>query len=44
LGLDKSVAAAITNGEPITAPGVPEEFAEAERLVTEDCIRATLKD
>lgn len=42
LALNESFAAAINSGGPVTAPGVPEGFAEAERLVTEDCIRAVL--
>ncbi|NLT72484.1 MAG: hypothetical protein GXX91_17560, partial [Verrucomicrobiaceae bacterium] len=44
LALNESVAAAIANGDPVTAPGVPEGYPEPEGLVTEDCIRAQRRD
>jgi hypothetical protein len=34
-----AVAAKIENGSPVTAPGVPENYPDAKKLVTEDCIR-----
>ena len=39
LALNQQVAAKIEKGEPVTAPGVPGNYPDAERLVTEDCIR-----
>jgi len=37
--LNQEVAAKIEKGEPVTAPGVPKNYPEAHKLVTEDCIR-----
>jgi hypothetical protein len=39
LALNQSVAARIANGEPVTAPGVPKDYPDASKLVTDDCIR-----
>lgn len=39
LALNQAVAAKIDKGEPVTAPGVPPNYPDAEKLVTEDCIR-----
>ncbi len=41
LELNLDVARRIDGGKPVTAPGVPPGFANAERLVTGDCIRPT---
>jgi hypothetical protein len=39
LALNQEVAAKIENGEPVTAPGVPKNYPDAKKLVTEDCIQ-----
>ena len=39
LELNLAVAAKEKAGEPVTAPGVPATYADAAKLVTEDCIR-----
>lgn len=39
LDLNQQVAAKIEKGEPVTAPGVPKNYPDAKKLVTEDCIR-----
>jgi hypothetical protein len=39
LNLNQQVAAKIEKGEPVTAPGVPQNYPDAKKLVTEDCIR-----
>ena len=39
LALNQQVAAKIENGEPVMPPGVPKNYADARKLVTEDCIR-----
>jgi hypothetical protein len=39
LALNQEVAANIERGEPVTAPGVPKSYPDAQKLVTEDCIR-----
>ena len=39
LALNQEVAAKIEKGEPVTAPGVPKNYPDAKKLVTEDCIR-----
>ena len=39
LALNQQVAAKIENVEPVTAPGVPNNYPDAKKLVTEDCIR-----
>jgi hypothetical protein len=38
LALNQAVAAKIEKGEPVTAPGVPKNYPDAKKLVTEDCI------
>ncbi|MBE0542188.1 MAG: hypothetical protein IH623_12445 [Verrucomicrobia bacterium] len=38
LALNQQVAAKIEKGEPVTAPGVPPNYPDAKKLVTEDCI------
>ncbi len=38
LDLNLSVAAAISRGQPVTAPGVPASYGDASDLVTPDCI------
>ena len=39
LALNQEVAAKIERGEPVTAPGVPPNYPDAQKLVTEDCIK-----
>ena len=39
LALNQEVAAKIAKGESVTAPGVPANYPDPKRLVTEDCIR-----
>ena len=39
LALNLEVAAKIERGEPVTAPGVPANYPDAKKLVTDDCIR-----
>lgn len=39
LALNQEVAAKIEKGEPVTAPGVPKNYPDAKKLVTEDCIK-----
>lgn len=39
LALNQNVAAKIEGGEPGTAPGVPKNYPDAKKLVTEDCIQ-----
>lgn len=41
LGLNLEVARREREGEPVTAPGVPPGYSDPDRLVTEDCIRAS---
>ena len=41
LALNQQVAAKIEKGEPVMAPGVPKNYPDAQKLVTEDCIRPT---
>lgn len=41
LALNLDVAARIARGEPVTAPGVPRNYPDAGKLVTEDCIQPT---
>jgi hypothetical protein len=40
LALNLDVAARTEAGQPVIAPGVPACYADPERLVTDDCIRA----
>ena len=39
LALNQQVAAKIEKGEPVTPPGVPKNYPDAKKLVTEDCIK-----
>jgi len=39
LALNQQVAAKIEKREPVTAPGVPKNYHDPKKLVTEDCIR-----
>ena len=39
LTLNQQVAAKIEKGEPVTAPGVPKNYPDPKKLVTEDCIK-----
>ncbi len=39
LALNQQVAARIEKGEPVTAPGVPKDYPDPKKLVTEDCVR-----
>ncbi len=41
LALNLEVAADLANGSPVTAPGVPRNYPETQKLVTADCIRPT---
>ena len=40
LALNQEVAAKIEKGEPVMPPGVPKNYPDAKKLVTEDCIQA----
>jgi hypothetical protein len=40
--LNQEVAAKIENGESVTAPGVPKNYLDVKKLVTEDCIKQYL--
>src|SRR6185503_15814157 len=37
--LNQQVAVQIEKGEPVMPPGVPKNYPDAKKLVTEDCIR-----
>jgi hypothetical protein len=39
LALNQEVATKIERGEPVTAPGVPPNYSDPKKLVTEDCIQ-----
>ena len=39
LALNQTVAAAITDGKPVTAPGIPKTYPTPETLITPDCIQ-----
>jgi hypothetical protein len=39
LALNQQVAARIEQGLPVTAPGVPQNYPDPKKLVTEDCIK-----
>lgn len=39
LALNQQVAAEIEKGEPVMPSGVPKHYPDAQKLVTEDCIR-----
>ena len=41
--LNQDVAAKIEKGSPVTAPGVPKDYPDAKKLVTEDCIKPQRK-
>jgi hypothetical protein len=41
LALNLEVARREEAGEPVTAPGIPPGYPDPDRLVTDDCIRAT---
>ena len=41
LALNLEVARREREGEPVTAPGVPPGYPQPDRLVTDDCIRAS---
>jgi hypothetical protein len=41
LALNQEVATKIEQGSPVTAPGVPKNYPDAKKLVTEDCIKPT---
>jgi len=41
LALNQQVAAQIEKGEPVMPPGVPKNYPDAKKLVTEDCIKPT---
>jgi SAM-dependent methyltransferase len=43
LALNQEVATKIEKGEPVTAPGVPKNYPDAKKLVTEDCIQPSAK-
>jgi hypothetical protein len=44
LALNQEVAAMIEKGEPVMAPGVPKNYPDAKKLVTEDYIKPSLKE
>lgn len=37
--MNLEVAANIERGSPVTAPGVPKNYPDPQKLATEDCIR-----
>ena len=39
LALNQAVAAKIENAESVTAPGVPKNYLDPKKLVTDDCIK-----
>jgi hypothetical protein len=39
LALNREVADKIEKGDPVAAPGVPKNYPDAKKLVTEDCIK-----
>ena len=39
LELNQAVAVRIEAGQPVTAPGVPGNYPDAKRLITDDCIQ-----
>ncbi len=39
LALNQQVAEKIESGEPVMPPGVPKNYPDPKKLVTEDCIR-----
>jgi hypothetical protein len=43
LALNQQVAAKIENAESVTAPGVPPNYPDPQKLMTEDCIAPQTK-
>lgn len=43
LALNQQVAAKIEKGEAVVAPGVPKNYPDARKLVTEDCIPPSME-
>ena len=41
LALNQQVASSIEKCEPVTAPGVPKNYPQPEKLITADCIQPT---
>jgi len=39
--LNQEVAAKIEKGETVISPGVPKNYPDTKKLVTEDCIQPT---
>ena len=39
LALNQEVTAKIEYGSPVTAPGVPQDYPDAKKLVTEDWVQ-----
>jgi len=39
LALNQQVAARTEKGEPVMPPGVPKNYPDSKKLVTEDCIK-----
>jgi len=39
LARNQQVAAKIEKGEPVTTPGVPKNYPDVKKPVTEDCIK-----
>ena len=39
LALNLAVAAKIEKGEAVVSPGIPKNYPDAKKMVTEDCIR-----
>ena len=42
LTLNQQVAAKIEKGEPVMPPGVPKNYPDVKKLVTEDCIKPSV--
>jgi len=42
LALNQEVAAKVERGEPVTAPGVPKNHPDPQKLITTDCIRPSV--
>jgi hypothetical protein len=40
LELNQQVAANIEKGSPVTAPGIPKNYPDPKKLVTEDCVKS----
>ena len=39
LALNLEVAAKIEKGEPVTAPGLPPDYPDPKKLITDDCVK-----